>query len=108
MKEYTEAAKRFYKSKQWERTRKLYVDRVHGMCERCAAAGLVVPGKIVHHKIYLDDAKLKNPAIALNFANLELLCQDCHNKEHMHREPARRYTFDASGNLIERKQEQCQ
>lgn len=100
MKEYSAEAKRFYKSKLWLRTRRLYAQSVHGLCERCLANGEYVAGKIVHHKIYLDDAKLRDPNIALNFDNLELLCQDCHNKEHHHTEPARRYRFDQYGNII--------
>lgn len=103
MKEYTAAAKRFYRSTTWHRTRELYIDSVDGLCERCRAAGLYTPGKIVHHKIYLDDIKLQDPEIALSFDNLELLCQDCHNKEHMKRLPTRRYSFDASGNLIKQE-----
>lgn len=100
MKEYTAAAKRFYQSALWERTRVLYMQHVDGLCERCRAAGAYVPGKIVHHKIYLDDVKLHDPEIALCFDNLELLCQDCHNKEHHRTSRARAYSFDAQGNII--------
>lgn len=103
MKEYTAEAKRFYRSKVWERTRTLYAKQCGGLCERCLSIGIYTPGKIVHHKIYLDDMKLKNPDIALSFDNLEMLCQDCHNKEHHKTEPARRYSFDAQGNIISKE-----
>lgn len=103
MRTYTAEAKRFYRSKQWERTRLLYAQSVDGLCERCRAAGLYTPGKIVHHKVYLDDEKLRDASIALSFDNLELLCQDCHNKEHHHTEPSRRYAFDAEGNVISKE-----
>lgn len=39
-------------------------------------------GYIVHHKCYIDTTNIYNPDITLNFDNLELLCLDCHNKEH--------------------------
>lgn len=103
MKEYTLAAKRFYRSTMWHRTRALYAESVGGLCERCRASGLYTPGKIVHHKIHLDDAKLRDPQIALSFDNLELLCQDCHNKEHHKTNPSRRYSFDAAGNIIKQE-----
>jgi 5-methylcytosine-specific restriction endonuclease McrA len=41
-----------------------------------------------------------DPTISINQENLELLCKDCHNKEH------KRFTkekeFDSDGNLIPR------
>ena len=39
-------------------------------------------GEIVHHKIYIGYKNIYNPNVTLNFNNLELLCRDCHNKEH--------------------------
>lgn len=39
-------------------------------------------GYIVHHKCYIDANNIYNPEVTLNFDNLELLCLDCHNKEH--------------------------
>lgn len=103
MRTYSAEARRFYHSKQWLHTRELYADSVDGLCERCRAKGIYTPGKIVHHKKYLDDSSLRNPDIALNFNNLELLCQDCHNKEHHHSEPGRRYAFDANGGIINKE-----
>ena len=44
--------------------------------------GLVVPGDEVHHKIRLTPENIKDPQVALNWNNLELLCKDCHNQEH--------------------------
>lgn len=97
MKSYTAAAKAFYKSRAWENTRCAYAKSVGWLCERCLAAGLYVPGKIVHHRVHLDDDGLRDPKIALSFDNLELLCQDCHNKEHMARQ--KRYVIDAAGGV---------
>lgn len=72
----------FYKSKTWERTRGLYLQKVNGLCERCLADGRVKAARFVHHKIYLTEANYKDPNISLSFDNLEALCHDCHNAEH--------------------------
>mgnify|MGYP004499851927 CR=1 FL=1 len=90
MKEY---AKRFYLSKAWEQTRNAYYTYKCGLCERCGEAG-----DIVHHRIYITPQNIHDSNITLNFANLELLCQDCHNKEHSTK--PKRYVFDANGKII--------
>jgi 5-methylcytosine-specific restriction endonuclease McrA len=94
MKDY---AKAFYHSKAWRDCRASYIIKVHGLCERCAAGG-----KIVHHKIYLNESNIDDPNVTLSHDNLELLCQDCHNREHMGGKPAVAdgLAFDEFGNLI--------
>ncbi len=62
--------------------------------------GQIVHGKIVHHRIHLTESNINDPAITLAFNNLELLCHDCHNKEHFKNESGARYTFDANGEII--------
>lgn len=91
-------AEKFYKSKRWLKCRKAYIDSVYGICERCGK-----PGKIVHHKVYLNQKNINDPAVALNFANLEYLCQDCHNVEHSEKKESLvrvGLRFDEKGNLI--------
>lgn len=83
---------RFYKTKQWQRTRQAYIAYKHGMCERCNNGGY-----FVHHKIYINSKNINNPDITLNFNNLELLCKKCHNKEHFEEIG---YKFDENGELI--------
>lgn len=39
-------------------------------------------GYIVHHKVYINKNNIWDTDITLDFNNLELLCIDCHNKEH--------------------------
>ncbi len=90
----------FYRSRIWERCRKEYAKSVGGLCERCLAKGLIVPGAIVHHKIHLNQDNYKSPEIALNFENLELLCMTCHRQEHMSENLKNRYTIDDNGNVI--------
>lgn len=90
-------AERFYKSKAWQEVRQAYFIYQHGICERCGK-----PGEIVHHKIYLTPENINDPNITLSFDNLELLCQDCHNKEHSTKMPvAEGLAFDDEGNLIQ-------
>lgn len=99
----------FYLSKAWRKTRDAYYTLRRGQCERCMAeclAGIrrledVQPGIIVHHKKELTPDNINDPRIALSFDNLELLCEDHHNKQH--KAKPKRYSFDAAGNIIENK-----
>src|SRR5690606_16040460 len=89
-------ARSFYKSRAWRRCREAYIAYRHGLCERCGAGG-----KIVHHKVYLTTDNINDPEVTLSFDNLELLCQDCHNREHHERVPiAEGLRFTADGDLI--------
>lgn len=95
MKEY---ARSFYKSAAWRKCRSSYFSFRHGLCERCLG-----PGKIVHHKEYITPENINDPNITLNFNNLELLCQDCHNREHHEKYSpvVEGVMFDEEGNLVE-------
>lgn len=83
----------FYKSSAWVKCRKSYVASRYGLCERCGN-----PGRYVHHKKYITSMNVDDPSITLSWDNLELLCIDCHNKEHFG--AGIQYEFDALGNLI--------
>ena len=83
---------RFYNSPQWKRVRAAYKKYRHNICERCGGIGY-----IVHHKCYISKANIFNPNVTLNFENLELLCMDCHNKEHFELRE-----FTADGELCEK------
>ena len=74
-----------YRSTAWLDVRQAYIIERNGLCERCGR-----PGIIVHHKKYLTSKTAKQWDIALNTDNLELLCIDCHNKEHKRAETTRR------------------
>ena len=98
-----EFAKRFYKSTAWQKCRASYIVSVHGLCERCTASGLAVPGKIVHHKIYLSERNINDASVTLNHEHLEYLCLDCHNDEHMGSSALQKdLRFDADGNVIKK------
>ena len=93
-KDYAES---FYKSDAWERTRAAYAASKFGICERCGR-----PGKIVHHKVYITPANINDPAVTLSWDNLELLCQDCHNREHQAKDKHQRYIFGDDGSISPR------
>lgn len=90
-------AKAFYASTAWRKCRKAYFEYRYGLCERCNG-----PGKIVHHKCYITPGNINDPDVTLNFSNLELLCQDCHNREHHERYGVTRedVMFDENGDLM--------
>lgn len=94
MKDY---ARRFYSSKAWKETRKAYAKSKGNLCERCLKKGLYVPGVIVHHKVYLKRDNINDPAVSLNWNNLELVCRDCHAQEHDGLK--RRYKVDELGRI---------
>lgn len=77
-----EFAEKLYKSKAWQKCRKAYIAKVGGLCECCLAHGIYTPGEIVHHRIHLNPSNVSDPEVALSFKNLELLCRECHGKEH--------------------------
>ena len=92
-----EFAEKLYKSKAWQKCRKAYASSVGGLCERCLARGIFTPGEIVHHRIHLNPGNVSDPDVTLNFANLELLCRDCHGKEHGKNE--KRFKVDELGRV---------
>jgi hypothetical protein len=75
-------AHEFYSSWTWVRCARAYKAEKRGLCERCLKKGLIVPGDEVHHKIRLTPDNINDPAVALNWDNLELLCKRCHLEEH--------------------------
>lgn len=94
----TDTAKRFYSSKAWQDCRNAYAKSVGGLCERCMKKGMIVPGEIVHHKEYINAHNVNDPQILTDFANLELLCRQCHTDEHRHVQ--HRYKIDDLGRVL--------
>lgn len=95
MKDY---AKAFYFSPAWINTRRAYKKSVGGLCERCLAKGLYIPGDIVHHKIHITPDNINDTDITLNWNNLELVCRDCHAD--IHRKIEKRYRVDEFGKVF--------
>lgn len=100
-----------YKSKAWKKIR-LNVCLEQGcLCARCSRPVYVsgisqwIPKEkrlkgIVHHKEYLTDENYTDDHIAYDESNLELLCIDCHNREHYLKATRQDVRFDEDGNLV--------
>lgn len=95
-----EAQAVFYGSRAWKNCRREYKKSVGGLCERCKAKGLIEPGYIVHHKQYVNAHNISDPNVLLSFDNLELLCMDCHNKEHNREKKHKRYLIGEDGKVF--------
>lgn len=96
-----EFAKRFYKSKQWQRTRDAYIaERVAidgGMCEVCGKR----LGYIVHHKNLLTAENINDAAVTTD--DLLYVCKHCHDLIHdpeINGSDTARIAFDKDGNVI--------
>ena len=103
----------FYNSKAWKQNRVAYAISQHCICERCGRPVYVsginesLPKKkrlryIVHHKIHLNEENMNDDSIAFDWNNLELLCIECHNREHYEQPTKDGLMFDENGNLVER------
>ena len=90
-------AKAFYKSQAWKRTRDAYMRSVGGLCERCRARGLIVPGDIVHHKVYISPENINDTSVTLDWANLEAVCRACHAE--IHTGEVKRFNVDPLGRV---------
>lgn len=93
----------FYSSGAWKDCRAAYVKSVGGLCERCLKRGIINAGSKgrpleCHHKIPLTPQNVNDPAVALNWNNLELLCKDCHGEERQ-RKTVRRWRCDERGRV---------
>lgn len=100
-----------YKSKAWKRVRLNVCLKQGCLCARCLRPVYVdgisqwIPKEkrlkgIVHHKEYLTDENYMDDQIAYDEDNLELLCIDCHNREHYLQATRKDLKFDADGNIV--------
>lgn len=90
-------AKPFYRSAAWRKCRAAYAASVHHLCERCGG-----PGTEVHHRQELTPDNIHDPAVALSWDNLELLCHACHDKtkRQERRSTQDGLTFGPDGQLV--------
>ena len=93
----------FYTSWIWRKCRKAFAISKGNLCERCLKRGIINPGSKdqpleAHHKIQLTADNVHNPAIALNWDNLELLCKSCHDEERERK--SKRWKVDPDGRVI--------
>ncbi len=95
---------KFYNSWKWKKTRKRYIATTNGLCNRCYYQdGIYQAGTTVHHIKYLTQNDYANlTSNCYDFANLELLCRPCHEKEHGRLvEPLPKgYKFNFRGDIV--------
>lgn len=77
----------FYKSKEWERFRRIIIEENTNedgfiLCAKCGKPILKKYDLIVHHKQELDDLNVNDVNVSLNPDNVECICFKCHNIEH--------------------------
>lgn len=93
-------SRKFYSSQAWNNCRTAYMNKVHHLCERCLAKGIMKPADIVHHKIELTPENIGNPKITLASENLQAVCRECHAEIHgMSRPNRRRYIIGPDGTV---------
>lgn len=88
-----EYAKAFYNSARWKRTSRAYMASRHWLCERCGGVA-----SICHHRQWLTPESIADPSVALSWENLECLCHQCHDAEHMSNPGV--CVFDSQGQII--------
>ena len=71
-----EYSKWFYNSSKWRKLREYVCVSRHYICEECGEYG-----DQVHHIIEITPKNINDPSITLNEDNLQLLCEECHNKK---------------------------
>ena len=71
------AAKKFYRSKEWQKQRAYILRRDHYLCTEpnCYNAATEV-----HHIIELTPENIGDPRVALAESNLRALCHQCHQR----------------------------
>lgn len=74
--------KSFYASEAWTTLRKLLIVEREYKCERCKKVIKEPKDLIGHHKKELTPENVTDHMISLNPDNIEIICFDCHNKEH--------------------------
>lgn len=87
-------AKKFYNSKEWRALRERLVVEAKFRCAHCGEDYLKDSTQLVgHHIKELTPANVNDANVALNPANIEIICRRCHDKEH------RRFEFGGGHNV---------
>lgn len=74
--------KSFYNSKAWRTLRLNLISERKNKCARCGETIAYSKDIIGHHKIELTPENVHDANISLNPENIEIICFECHNKEH--------------------------
>lgn len=80
--------KSFYKSDEWVKFRQVVINERMDFIKKvnyCSKCGKQIVNKydmIVHHINELTEQNVNDVTVSLNPDNVEIICFDCHNKEH--------------------------
>jgi predicted kinase len=74
--------KSFYASQAWTQLRLRLINERGITCEHCGQSVTKTKDLIGHHKVELTPENVHDHLISLNPELIELICFDCHNKEH--------------------------
>ncbi len=85
---------KFYTSRTWRKFRELVITQSEGMCSKCHKVFPDTSQLEVHHKKYLKNDDFNKPELAYNLDNVEVICHECHNKEHS------RFGYDSPKEVI--------
>lgn len=77
-----EFSRKFYKSKEWIDFRKIILAERGPVCKHCKKIIIESRHIQLHHKEELTPTNITDVNITLNPDNIEVLCQECHNKLH--------------------------
>ena len=89
-------SKKFYNSSAWKKLSEYIRVSRHYTCEECGEYGTQV-----HHIIEITPENINDASITLNENNLQLLCEECHNKKRKKEADVNDgLRFDANGDLI--------
>lgn len=72
----------FYCSKAWRDLSYALKIASGGKCARCGEVLVDMSLLIGHHKILLTEDNINNSDVSLNPIGIEIICLNCHNKEH--------------------------
>lgn len=72
----------FYCRKPWRDLSYSLKIEANGKCNRCKESILDFKYLIAHHKVELTEDNVDEPNISLNPKLIEIICHQCHNKEH--------------------------
>jgi hypothetical protein len=73
---------KFYCTQAWQDLSYNSKIAAGGKCSRCGYIADKMSELIGHHKIELTEDNVDDPNISLNRENIEVICQQCHNKQH--------------------------
>ncbi len=75
-------SKQFYSCKAWRDLSFLCRTESGGKCSKCNNIFADISKLKAHHKMELTPDNINDSNISLNKSNIEVLCTDCHNREH--------------------------